>query len=83
MQSKLEDRDTAGSGSGMIPEPCIVNDYNVHMGGVDITDQYQSAFKTQRKAYRNRFPLFCWVIDDATINAFKVGGQLDLWTKAG
>lgn len=73
--------DTTGSRSRMLlPVPRVVNDYNAHMGGVNIVDQYRSTYKTQQKAYRIWFPLFIGWSTTQRFNAFKVGGQLAFWT---
>ena len=63
--------------------PHYINDYNFNMGGVDIADQHRSAFKTQRKAIRNWYPNWYWMLDHAYINAFKVGAHTPgkHWTK--
>ena len=53
--------------------PRYIDEYNYNMGGVDIADQHRNAFKTQRKALRNWVPQWYWMIDSATVNAFKVG----------
>lgn len=55
-----------------LPIPRLINDYNHCMGGVDVADQLRATYASQRKALRNWFPLFHWVLDHACINAWKV-----------
>jgi transposase IS4-like protein len=50
-----------------------VDDYNHHMGSVDLANQLRAAYHTQKIAYRNWIPLFHWVLDQAIINAYKLG----------
>lgn len=38
--------------------PVVINDYNFHMGGVDIADQYRSYYDTQLTTFRTWFPIF-------------------------
>lgn len=33
--------------------PVFINDYNYHIGGVDIANQFREAYKTYRKTQRN------------------------------
>lgn len=63
--------------------PRYINDYNYNMGGVDIADQHRQAFKTQRKAMKNWYPSWYWMLDHACINAFKIGVHAPgkHWTK--
>jgi len=63
--------------------PRYINDYNYNIGGVDIADQHRQAFKTQRKAIKNWYPSWYWMLDHACINAFKIGVHAPgkHWTK--
>lgn len=54
----------------LLPIPCMINDYNQHMGGVDIADQLRQYYTTQMRTFRNWFPLFLWLLDTAIINAY-------------
>jgi hypothetical protein len=54
----------------MLNIPRLVNDYNHHMGGVDIADQLRQYYSTQMRTLRNWFPLFLWLLDTAVINAY-------------
>jgi len=50
--------------------PKCINDYNNHMGGVDIADQYWSYYDTQLISLCTWFPIFFWLLDTALINSF-------------
>ena len=50
--------------------PCMIDDYNHHMGGVDIADQLRSYNSTQLVARRNWMPLFFWLLDITLVNSF-------------
>ena len=54
----------------------VVKDYSTYRGELDIADLRRSMYK----ARRSYFPSLYWIIDYATINAYKVGKQLHLWT---
>ena len=55
--------------------PTIINDYNQHMGGVDIADQLRSNYCVQQKSLRNWLPLFYWLLDTAIINSYRLHQQ--------
>lgn len=50
--------------------PRAVNDYNCHMGGVDIADQLRQYYTVQMRTSRTWIPLFLWLLDTSIINAF-------------
>lgn len=50
--------------------PVVINDYNFHMGGVDIADHYRSYYDTQLSTFRTWFPIFFWVLDTALVNSY-------------
>jgi len=50
--------------------PDTIEDYNQHMGGVDIADQLRSYYKTQRMERRNWLPLFYWLLDIPIVNSY-------------
>ena len=50
--------------------PLMVDNYNHHMGGVDIADQLRGYNSTQLQARRNWMPLFFWLLDIALVNSF-------------
>jgi hypothetical protein len=33
--------------------PCFINDYNHHIGGVDLANQFREAYKTHKPTCRN------------------------------
>ena len=51
----------------------FINNYNYNMNGVDLANQLREAYDTQRIAYRNWLPILHWILDQAVINAYKVG----------
>src|SRR5271170_7144199 len=53
--------------------PCWINDYNHHMNSVDLANQFREAYDTQQIALRTWIPLLHWVLDQAAINAYKIG----------
>ena len=52
--------------------PCFINDYNQHIGGVDLTNQFRESYETHKPTLRNWWPLFYWFIDVICINAYKL-----------
>jgi hypothetical protein len=42
----------------LLPIPGAINDYNYHMGGVDIADQLRTGFSTQQRGLKPWRPLF-------------------------
>ena len=41
-------------------------------GGVDITNQLHAEYVSQRPTFRTWWPLFYWIIDTATVNAYQM-----------
>jgi len=56
----------------MLPIPEFIDDYNYHMGGVDIADQLRSYYCTQQRSCRNWYPLFYWLLDTTLVNAYRI-----------
>jgi hypothetical protein len=52
--------------------PRFIDDYNHHMGGVDLANQFREVYETHRITQRNWWPLFYWLIDIACINAYRL-----------
>jgi hypothetical protein len=52
--------------------PILIHDYNHHMGGIDIANQYRSSYETHRKSERNWLPILYFFLDAARINAFRI-----------
>ena len=55
--------------------PKIIDDYNHHMGGVDIADQRRSYYNTQITSRRTWMPIFFWLLDTAIINSYLIAGS--------
>ncbi|EDN04817.1 predicted protein [Histoplasma mississippiense (nom. inval.)] len=52
--------------------PLIIDDYNHHMNGVDLANQYQAAYTSHRVTYHTWLPILYWLIDSAAINAYRL-----------
>jgi hypothetical protein len=52
--------------------PNYIDDYNHHMGGVDIANQLRESYETHRRTFRSWWPLFMWLIDAAAVNAYRI-----------
>jgi hypothetical protein len=50
--------------------PKIMDNYNHHMGGIDIANQYRASYHTQRRSLHNWWPLFYWILNTAINNAY-------------
>jgi Transposase IS4 len=44
--------------SKLIEIPCIIDDYNHYIGGVDLANQFREAYETHKPTLRNWWPLF-------------------------
>lgn len=55
-----------------IPIPCprIIQLYNEHMGGVDLSDMLVELYRIPSRARRWYFAIFCYLIDLAVVNAW-------------
>jgi Transposase IS4 len=56
--------------SKLLEIPRIVDDYNHHMGSVDIADQLHAAYRTHLKGVRTWYPLFYWLLDVSLSNSY-------------
>jgi hypothetical protein len=56
----------------LLPIPGAINNYNHHMGRVDIADQLRAGFSTQQRGVKPWRPLFYWLLDSTIINAFRL-----------
>jgi hypothetical protein len=56
----------------LLPIPGAIDDYNHHMGRVDIADQLWAGFSTQQRRVKPWRPLFYWLLDSMIINAFRL-----------
>ena len=64
-----------GMGSPKIqqpPMPSLIRDYNLHMGGSDRNAQQRAYYSSQRPSDRYWWPLFIFLLDAATLNAYKL-----------
>ena len=52
--------------------PRFIDDYNHHMGGVDLANQFREVYEAHRATQRNWWPLFYWLLDMACINAYRL-----------
>ncbi|CAG8819563.1 8437_t:CDS:1, partial [Cetraspora pellucida] len=62
----------------ILPIPTIIDDYNYHMGGVDVTDQLRGYYGTQVPVRRTWMPLFFWLLDTSIVNTFLISKALNL-----
>jgi hypothetical protein len=62
----------AGQGRAPVPTPYAAIEYNNHMGGVDISDQYRALTTTHQRGWRIWLPLFYYLLDVAVTNAFLI-----------
>ena len=53
-----------------MPIPCCIDDYNHHVGGVDIADQLRSYYDTQLTSFRTWWPMYFWALDTIITNAY-------------
>jgi hypothetical protein len=56
----------------LLPILGAIDDYNHHIGGVDIVDQLQAGFSTQQRLVKPWWALFHWLLDTTIINAFRL-----------
>src|SRR6185312_3997359 len=55
-----------------LPIPCIIDNYNHHMGGVDIADQLRGYYAVQLPVRRTWMPLFFWLLDTSIVNSYLI-----------
>ena len=67
-----------GAARKIVPIPKIIDDYNHHMGGVDIADQLRSYYTTQLTVCRTWPPLFFWLLDTSIINSYLICKKLGI-----
>lgn len=66
-----------GNPRATIRIPRIIDDYNLNMDGVDLSDQYRSFYDTQFTSRRAWVPLFFWLLDTTIVNAFLISKLAD------
>jgi hypothetical protein len=60
-----------------MPIPACIDDYNHHMGGVDIADQLRSYYDMQLTSWRTWWPLFFYGTDTMVINAYHIFSSME------
>lgn len=55
-----------------VPCPSLIPAYNVHMGGIDLSDMLVHLYKTPAKSRRWYFPLFGYILDLCISNSWLV-----------
>jgi hypothetical protein len=53
-----------------LQKPIVICDYNKHMGGVDVADQYISSYSFIRKSKKWWHKMFFWLLEVAVVNSF-------------
>ena len=53
-----------------LPIPQFIDDYNLHMGGVDIADQLRGYYNTQLRSCHNWYPRFFWLLETTIVNSY-------------
>ena len=53
-----------------MPIPCCIDDYNHHMGRVDVAGQLRSYYDAQLASSRTWWPMFFWALDTMGTNAY-------------
>jgi len=51
-------------------KPVVICDYNKHVGGVDVSDQYISSYSFIRKSKKWWRKMFFWLLEVAVVNSF-------------
>jgi hypothetical protein len=62
----------AGQGRAPVLTPYAAIEYNNHMGGVDISDQYRALTTTHQRGWRSWLPLVYYLLDVAVNNALLI-----------
>jgi len=52
--------------------PNFIDDYNYHMGGVDIANQYRASYETHKPVFRSWFCIFTALLDIVIVNCFRI-----------
>jgi hypothetical protein len=55
-----------------LDNPAFIDDYNHHMNGVDLANQFRGTYETHGTGRRNWLPMFYWFLDIAIVNAFRI-----------
>ncbi|KAG8222824.1 hypothetical protein J437_LFUL005030 [Ladona fulva] len=64
-----------------IPIPMVIVEYNKHMGGVDLSDQFLATYRTTIRTKKWWWPFFAWLIDISCVQGWllhkRLGGSMD------
>jgi hypothetical protein len=52
--------------------PTFIDDYNYHMGGVDLANQYRASYETHKTVFRSWFCIFTALLDIIIVNAYRI-----------
>ncbi|XP_055780177.1 piggyBac transposable element-derived protein 3-like [Salvelinus fontinalis] len=68
-----------------VPQPKCINQYNEHMGGVDLHDLQVSRYHISIRSKKWWWPIFAWSLNSALVNSHffyrdVMGGTIDLLT---
>jgi len=55
-----------------LPIPTFIDDYNYHMGGVDLANQYRAAYETHKNVFRSWFCIFTALLDIVIVNCYRL-----------
>jgi hypothetical protein len=55
----------------------VINEYNHHMGSVDIADQLHSYYSTQQTTHQIWMPIIFWILDTVIINSYLIAWKTE------
>ncbi|CAG8650169.1 21432_t:CDS:2 [Cetraspora pellucida] len=61
----------------VLPIPAVIDNYNHHIGGIDIANQLRSYYGTQVPVHHIWVPLFFWLLDTSIVNTFIISKTLN------
>lgn len=53
-----------------VRQPKCIQDYNTHMGGVDLHDQFVSRYRVNIHSKKWWWPCFSWALNSAMVNSW-------------
>ena len=54
----------------VIPQPTVVQNYNLYMGGVDMMDQWVASYRTRMRQKKWWWPIFIYFFDVVVVNSW-------------